>query len=55
MAILEGRHIVPPPRTQATSRSPAPLGLTSVDKRIIIIKKKKHDVIVSFIVNKIHS
>ena len=27
MAILEGGHIVPPPRTQATSRSPAPLGL----------------------------
>ena len=26
MAILEGGHIVPP-RTQATSRSPAPLGL----------------------------
>ena len=27
MAILEGGHIVPPLRTQATSRSPAPLGL----------------------------
>ena len=27
MAILEGGHIVPP-RTQATSRSPAPLGLS---------------------------
>ena len=29
MAILEGGHIVPP-RTQATSRSPAPLGLKSL-------------------------
>ena len=28
MAILEGGHIVPP-RTQATSRSPAPLELTT--------------------------
>ena len=29
IAILEGGHIVPNPRTQATSRSPAPLGLTT--------------------------
>ena len=28
MAIIEGGHIVPP-RTQATSRSPAPLGLSN--------------------------
>ena len=31
MAILEGGHIVPP-RTQATSRSPAPLGLMMEDE-----------------------
>ena len=29
MAILEGEHIVPP-LTQATSRSPAPLGLSYI-------------------------
>ena len=31
MAILEGGHIVPRPRTQATSRSPGPLGLTKIE------------------------
>ena len=30
MAILEGGHIVPP-HTQATSRSPAPLGLMDLN------------------------
>ena len=39
MAILEGGHIVPP-RTQATSRSPAPLGLNHNEERSSSIKKK---------------